>query len=183
MLNIYKIINTVNDKVYIGQTSETIEDRFSRHTGYQAREYEDKIHRAMRKYGIDKFSILKIDEATTQKELDDKEVYWINQYDSINKGYNTAIGGKRSGGDTLSNHPRKKEIAAKISKKFQGGGNPHAVRIKAINIIDPDKNKEYDSMMDCQNELHIDRHDIISRRCRGKIKKPYNKEWLFEYIE
>ena len=32
---VYKITNNINGKVYIGQTTETIEKRWKRHCGYQ----------------------------------------------------------------------------------------------------------------------------------------------------
>ena len=71
---VYKITNKVNGKVYIGQTSETLQKRFSRHMGYQALEHDTKFYRAVRKYGKDSFTIEQIDTAKTQKELDEKEV-------------------------------------------------------------------------------------------------------------
>ena len=39
----------------IGQTSETLKQRFSRHMGYQKEEHDTKFYRAVRKYGRDKF--------------------------------------------------------------------------------------------------------------------------------
>ena len=92
---IYKITTTASDKVYIGQTTRTIEERYQEHL--KARNSKDKntlhLYLAMNKYGIDTFSIEKIDEANTQEELNQKEVYWINFYDSMNNGYNMAPGG------------------------------------------------------------------------------------------
>ena len=61
-----------------------------------------------------------------------------------------------------------------------GGKNPHATKIIAINIL-TNKKTFYDSMAECQRELNIPRHDIIMRRCKHKIIKPYNNMWFFEY--
>ena len=49
----------------------------------------------MRKYGIDKFTIEQLDTAETFEELNNKEIYYIQQYDSSNhqKGYNNCKGG------------------------------------------------------------------------------------------
>ena len=41
----------------------------------------------------------------------------------------------------------------------------------------------YGSFSECQADLNIPRHDIIGRRCQGKIKKPYEDTWMFEYID
>ena len=73
ILTIYKITCLINNKVYIGQTSETIKQRFSRHMGYQKEEHDTKFYRAVRKYGKENFIIEAIDFADTQEELDQKE--------------------------------------------------------------------------------------------------------------
>lgn len=69
---IYKITNIQNNKVYIGQTKESIKKRISRHMGYQALEHDTKFYRAIRKYGKENFLIEQIDSVTTQEELDGK---------------------------------------------------------------------------------------------------------------
>lgn len=95
---IYKIINTVNDKIYIGQTTTTIEKRFRDHKG-SVKNGKYDLYRDMRKYGIDCFDIIEIDNtnAETLNALIDKlnvlEINYIEKYDSFNNGYNNTIGG------------------------------------------------------------------------------------------
>ena len=48
------IKNDLNDKLYIGQTTETLEQRFSRHCGYQLND-KTHLHRAIKKYGWENF--------------------------------------------------------------------------------------------------------------------------------
>lgn len=95
MAYIYKIINSVNDKVYIGQTIRSLEVRFKQHL-YDAKRYKDKsnskLYNAMNKYGDNKFSITIVEECEPDL-LDDREKYWIKQYDSFHNGYNTTLGG------------------------------------------------------------------------------------------
>ena len=63
---IYKISNTVNNKVYIGQTVFSTEERWKQHisasfdTGFRG---DNLLYRAMRKYGRDKFHIETIEKA------------------------------------------------------------------------------------------------------------------------
>ena len=84
---IYKISNTVNNKVYIGQTIQSLSTRFSRHK--QTKEMRcPHLSNAMDCYGKDKFSIELIDTAITKEELNEKEIYWIEYYDAVNNGYN-----------------------------------------------------------------------------------------------
>lgn len=91
---IYIIKNTINEKVYIGQTTNTIEYRFSQHLDCAKRNYKNSIlYNAMRKYGSKHFYVELIEEVPFEK-LDEREIYWISYYDSYNNGYNSTIGGK-----------------------------------------------------------------------------------------
>ena len=86
---IYKITNIQNNKVYIGQTIRPIQKRFQRHINDALNNILDThFARAIRQYGAESFTIEVIDTATDQNELNKKEQYWIQYYDSVNKGYN-----------------------------------------------------------------------------------------------
>ena len=86
---IYKITNIQNNKIYIGQTIRSVRDRFHRHINDALNNNLDThFARAIRKYGRDSFIIEVIDEATNQTELNQKEQYWIQYYNSIQDGYN-----------------------------------------------------------------------------------------------
>lgn len=51
---IYKCTNIINDKIYIGKTSKTLEWRMKIHK--QSSSYDDSLfYRAIRKYGFEKF--------------------------------------------------------------------------------------------------------------------------------
>lgn len=89
--NIYIIKNKINNKVYIGQTIKDINIRFYNHK--IASKYEDtKFYRALKKYGIENFYIELIEQVPIE-ELNKREQYWINQYDSYKNGYNSTLGG------------------------------------------------------------------------------------------
>ena len=91
---IYIIRNTINDKVYIGQTKTSVETRWKEHLRH-ARYGDQVINRAMNKYGIDKFYVETL-EICDLDVLDEREIYYIELYNSTNKskGYNVSIGGK-----------------------------------------------------------------------------------------
>lgn len=92
---IYIIKNTVNDKVYIGQTIQALDARWRAHL-YRARTSGNtKLYINMRKVGLNNFYIERIDEAYTVEELNRLEKYYIEMYDSIKNGYNTSEGGDR----------------------------------------------------------------------------------------
>lgn len=103
-IGIYKIENLINHKKYIGQSIE-IERRWLNHKflGKNQRDYDGcyYIHSALRKYGIENFDF-SIIELCDANELDEKEKYWINYYNScVGKenswGYNLTEGGDGSG--------------------------------------------------------------------------------------
>lgn len=76
-IGIYKIINTVNGKVYVGQ-SINIYERWAQHK-YKSiypeeLGYNSAIHAAMRKYGFENF-IFEIIEECEPELLDERERY------------------------------------------------------------------------------------------------------------
>jgi len=77
---IYKISNDINDKLYIRKTMYTIERRWSQHKN-NAISRKDLAHlplySAMNKYGIEHFIIEPIEEVTDEKQLSEREQYWI----------------------------------------------------------------------------------------------------------
>ena len=79
MIGIYKITNKLNGKSYIGQSTD-IERRWREHH-YRYWNNDNVIYMAFRKYGIENFDFSIIEECSTQ-ELNLREEYWINYYDS-----------------------------------------------------------------------------------------------------
>lgn len=92
---IYKIINTVNNLVYIGQAKD-INRRLAAHRCIEhspnALEYNNQIHTVMREYGIENFLFETIEECPVEK-LNEREKYWIAYYNSYKNGYNGTEGG------------------------------------------------------------------------------------------
>lgn len=97
---IYIIKNTCNDKVYIGQTTRTIEARWADHIKNAIHNYQSSmiIYRAMRKYGVEHFFISILEDNIEKQDLNEREKYWIHYYNSIRpNGYNIRDGGDDSG--------------------------------------------------------------------------------------
>ena len=92
---IYKITNTLNNKIYIGQTVKTIEKRFQQHKNNSNKPYFSQIvlYKAFNKYGIENFICEQIEEVDNEK-LNERERYWIEYYDSFFNGYNSTLGGQ-----------------------------------------------------------------------------------------
>lgn len=94
MAFIYCIKNDINNKVYIGKTVYTINQRFKRHL-QDARNHKcnSKLHRAILKYGEEHFYPIMIEECSDEEAFD-KEKYYIQLYDSVKNGYNISYGGE-----------------------------------------------------------------------------------------
>jgi len=103
---IYKTTNIVNGKIYVGQTHYDNPSYFG--SGVLLAE-------AIEKHGKENFIKEYIDEASSQEELDKKEIYWIKTLNSQDRyiGYNIADGG-------WNYFTMTEETREKISKTLKG---------------------------------------------------------------
>ena len=106
---IYKIENIITHEIYIGQTSnpkgfdgrysfsgKDIERVYAYLKGNKDRNerHNQHLRRSIEKYGFDAFIVDKIfDVASTREELNEKETYYIEKFDSFKNGYNQTYGG------------------------------------------------------------------------------------------
>lgn len=91
---IYIIKNKSNDKVYIGQTTMSIEDRFKQHLNHSKSKNHYELYQAMDVIGKENFYIESLEENISINKLDDREQYWIETYNSMDNGYNSTPGGR-----------------------------------------------------------------------------------------
>lgn len=93
---LYQITNIVNNKKYIGKTND-IERRLRRHylDLKNGNHHSIKLQRAFDKYGKENFKITyEIFEDITEEELAQKEIEYIQKYNSYQDGYNETLGGE-----------------------------------------------------------------------------------------
>lgn len=79
--------------------------------------------KAKRKYGYDDFELIILEDNIPKDKMSEREIYWIEYYDSFNNGYNSTTGGE--GGNTYSKKSEEElnKIKAKISKSNSGSNN------------------------------------------------------------
>lgn len=92
----YKFIPT-NEIKYVGKTNN-LNYRRQQHEEYDIqnpnqREYHYPLSRAIRKYGKDKFDVLILEDNILDSDVEEREKYWINFYNTYNNGYNQTEGG------------------------------------------------------------------------------------------
>ena len=204
MAYIYQITNDINGKIYIGKTEFSIEKRFKEHCNdaFKNRNEKRPLYSAMRKYGIEHFHIDLIEETNNPEE---KEIYWIQYFNSSQNGYNATLGGD---GKRLYNYNDiiqlilNKKTITEISNiigcskdtiiNIAKNNNINIRRETSKMIIGKSKNSNriynFDSshaaarwLVD-NNYTQSDPRDIhskISQVCRGKRKSAYGFIWSY----
>lgn len=120
---IYKITNTKNNMIYIGQTKQSLNKRFSDHVNHafnskRPNDLNCKLYQAMRENGITCFKIEPIEELDdTRYKIDQREIYWIATLNSTDPeiGYNVD-----KGGHIISEKCRKARISQLLGSKLEG---------------------------------------------------------------
>lgn len=104
---IYKIVNNINGKVYVGQTVRNLEIRWKEHLrDAKSRRSHTYFCNTLNKYGEENFTREVIYECQNQKELDEKEIFFVEEFQSLSpNGYNHAAG---SGTGHISEETKKK---------------------------------------------------------------------------
>lgn len=140
---IYKFTNKINNKIYIGQTTQTLEQRVNKHL--QSLDDNTYFHRSLKKYGINNFNIETIEESIPLSELDNREIYWIKYYNSYytsGKGYNLTKGGQWGASSQLICGSAEEEIKDLIKNSnltFSQIGNLFGVSLSCISDINRGK--------------------------------------------
>ena len=103
---IYQITNTVDGKIYIGKTTKTIEERFQRHAYNANAKSQTHLHRAIRKYGTEAFTITELESGfNSEDDLNEAEIRYISD---LSPQYNMTEGGEGISGHEHSSETRKK---------------------------------------------------------------------------
>ena len=85
---IYKISNDINKQLYIGFTTQSnIQIRFKQHINAALNNNSTELHQAMKNLGVEHFKITLLEECPNNN-IEQREKYWIQYYDSCNNGYN-----------------------------------------------------------------------------------------------
>jgi group I intron endonuclease len=98
--SIYFIQHNRTGKIYIGQTTRTVETRIDEHvensTNPYSNSYNSRLCKALREEGIANFGYGTLETGINYDLLDSKEQYYIKQHNAFdwNNGYNSTPGGR-----------------------------------------------------------------------------------------
>lgn len=148
MIGIYKIINKVDGKCYYG-SSKNIEKRWLRHINELNKNKHINIllQRAWNKYGEDNFLFEIVEECEIINLLNVEQKYL-----DLNPEYN--IGKKSSGGDNLTNNPKRFEIIERMKISLQ---------------------EIFDSMSDDEKKIKFSKPMELNPNWKGGTSKNYCK--------
>jgi len=186
--SIYKITNKLNGKQYIGQTVNSIEKRFNEHCKEKRNRH---ISNAINSYGISNFEIIELYVAFDKEELNNKEIFFVNYFNTLYpNGYNHRAGGNQNGICS-------EELKTKISKSKTG--KPNLKRrgelrtekqrldisrsLGGQNIVaknlDTGQVKTYKTI----NETKLDGHNPsnVVQICKKTGRRYHSKRWVFYY--
>ena len=178
-IGIYKIENVVNGKVYVGQSLD-IESRWKNHIYHlnKGDSPNSYLQRSWDKYGIDSFSF-SIIESCAADELNSREIYWIDKFNSYECGYNLTKGGGGTAGykltadqvtrlrSALKGKPKsetyRKAMSERVKRWIQENGSPSSIAVVCLNT-----GKQYSN----SNEASADTGVLstsIRRCCKGEL--------------
>jgi len=122
MGNIYKITNLVNNKIYVGCTKKSLNERFDEHISRaKNKKHKSKLYNSIRKYGIENFLMESIESIETDfTNLLKMEIEYIKKYDSFNNGMNSTLGGEGNIGYKHSDATKEKITNQLLEKSKKG---------------------------------------------------------------
>ena len=205
---IYCITNIINNKRYVGKTTNTIEERWKEHCQDFKKERCEKrpLYDAFNKYGVENFKIEYLEEIKDDSLLSEKEIYWIKELETYeSKGYNATKGGD---GKILYDYNEVLElynlgyssvqIANKIgcertlvTKVLRAHGIKSRGNSSIIEQYDLNENyiQTFDSTMKArewlfQNNITSNKQcrNVILRCCKGESKSAYGFIWKYKEL-
>lgn len=118
-IHIYKIVNSVNDKIYVGITSRGLVLRWKEHVKHAVRlRRKGAFQGAILKYGEEVFTMALLETVETEDAACDAERRYIALLNSKwPNGYNMSDGGERRGGFRWSDETKAKMRAAALGRR------------------------------------------------------------------
>ena len=114
---IYKVTNIINNKCYIGLTSRDFETRRYEHIYESNSDSVFKFHQALRKYSTDNFTWEILENGLESiKIANEREIYYIQHFNSYSNGYNMTKGGGGRDNYFFSTLARERMRQAKLDK-------------------------------------------------------------------
>lgn len=167
---VYAHINKTNGKVYVGQTSQDINQRWRNGKGYIN---NTLFYRAIEKYGWDGFEHKIIYTELTKREADEKEIEMIAFYNSNNpeRGYNLTIGGGGTSGYHLTEEQKRK-----ISEVQKGRKLTEEWKLHISDAVRGKKHPFYGKKLSEEHIKHLSDAHLGQVSAKGMLGKKHSEE-------
>lgn len=185
---IYLITNSINGKMYVGQTTKDKPvDRWKQHKRNMnyASYKRIALYRAMRKHGVENFTWEIIVADVPEALLDDLETNCIAAYNGYTKGYNMLEEGNTMRGYKFSpevlahlSKVRKGKEPANKGKKFPELSGKNSSR--SIPVVCIDTNQRFHSAKEAATTMRLCHSSVIAV-CKGRRNK--TKGYRFKYAD
>lgn len=175
---VYRLTNTVNNKIYVGATTDGAGVRFNQHIRKANAGSDYPFHQAIREFGDKSFRLDILEMCSSFEEMNEREAYWIATLRSTNSeiGYNKKVGG----GIHLHDDVSKRKIGNVHRGKTSEQRKPVLQYDKDGNFI-----KEYVSLTEALVETSIAKTSILrvirKEATRFSKKNPYI--WVYKEVD
>ena len=180
---VYLIENKVNNKKYVGKTYLSVEERWKQHCkdAVRTRMEHRPLYEAIRKYGIDNFTISELEYCDNCEE---REKYWIAHYNSYHEGYNATLGGdgkayfEHSDQEVIDKYNELKSVIG-VAEFFHCDKDTISIRLKNNNIVVPLGGDIYNEKKNWKAKK------VLQLTLQGEIIQEFDSmkqaaEWLIE---
>lgn len=163
-MNEYKIyahVNKINGKIYIGQTKQSLKERW----GSDGRRYKGQVfYNAIQKYGWDNFEHLLILDNLNQMQANYYEKFFIEKYNTTNKnfGYNVT-----NGGNSNTLNEKQRELRRQLNYQMWKDGTFKELINTPVYCIE--LNQSFESALEAERQLQID-NSTIQKVCKRQLK-------------
>jgi group I intron endonuclease len=163
-------------KKYIGQTVN-LNRRIISHRKDCRNGLDNKFYRAVKKYGWDNF-IFGIVAECEREDLNEKEIFFINNYDTYNNGYNSTLGGGGRFGFVLSEDTKNKISLANRGNKMSEEQKKYLSDLnKNRNVIPPNRKGCKMSESAKLKISEASKNRKFSESTRRKLSESHGKEF------
>lgn len=185
---IYSIINTINDKVYVGKSKNLYQRKYQHFVQLKSGKHPNEhLQSSVNKYGVENF-YYNVIEFCNEDVLGEREYYWIDHYDSNNrgKGYNIDI--INEDGTTTRDWSSNKKMRKTIKENggrvaLKGADNPTSKTVYQYSL-DGEYLGEFGSCHEAAKFLASpSAYTAISKVARKESGQSLGYQWRYEKFD
>jgi group I intron endonuclease len=162
---IYKVTNKINEKMYIGRTTNLKEKMRIHMKRALNNKHNSHFHNAIRKYSKENFKWKIIAKCFSKEELNNVEIEMIEKYNTFENGYNLTRGGEGRFG-----YSHTEETKKKISEAERGEKN-HMYGKRGSNCPNFGKTHSKKTKKRMSEAKKGENHTFYSKHCSKKTKE------------